>query len=300
MQKILKSIRKAGLAMFDIKTQRKNNYKFFEQHMNHEAAEQLAQEQKLLEAIKSDYFDFYYQPFVDTKSGMISGAEALIRWIEPDGNIIYPDNFIPFSEKLGLIDQIDKIAINKVFMQVALWQEQSINFGPISINVSAKRFTNSESLIALLQEKLTQYQIPPSRIKIEITEGMLLENIDLAISTMNQIKTLGFKLSLDDFGTGFSSLNYLKKFPIDVLKIDRSFIMDMHKSDIDKSIVRSIVNLANNLNLSVIAQGEEINEHLEFLQQLNCQQYQGYYFSKAIPINEIEQLVINHYIQKKI
>jgi Amt family ammonium transporter len=231
---------------------------------------------------------------------MISGAEALTRWIEPDGNIIYPDNFIPFSEKLGLIDQIDKIAINKVFMQVALWQEQSINFGPISINVSAKRFTNSESLIALLQEKLTQYQIPPSRIKIEITEGMLLENIDLAISTMNQIKTLGFKLSLDDFGTGFSSLNYLKKFPIDVLKIDRSFIMDMHKSDIDKSIVRSIVNLANNLNLSVIAQGEEINEHLEFLQQLNCQQYQGYYFSKAIPINEIEQLVINHYIQKKI
>ena len=293
-------LRKAGLAMFDIKTQRKNNYKFFEQHMNHEAAEQLAQEQKLLKAIKSDYFDFYYQPFVDTKSGIISGAEALIRWIEPDGNIIYPDNFIPFSEKLGLIDQIDKIAINKVFMQVALWQEQSINFGPISINVSAKMFTNSESLIALLQEKLTQYQIPPSRIKIEITEGMLLENIDLAISTMNQIKTLGFKLSLDDFGTGFSSLNYLKKFPIDVLKIDRSFIMDMHKSDIDKSIVRSIVNLANNLNLSVIAEGVEINEHLEFLQQLNCQQYQGYYFSKAIPINEIEQLVINQYIQKKI
>ena len=293
-------LRKAGLAMFDIKAQRKNNYKFFEQRMNNEAAEQLALEQKLLEAIKSDYFDFYYQPFVDTKSGIISGAEALIRWIEPDGNIIYPDSFIPFSEKLGLIDQIDRIAINKVFIQVAQWQKQSINFGPISINVSAKMFSDSESLIALLKDKLIQYKIFPSRIKIEITEGMLLENIDLAISTMNQIKALGFKLSLDDFGTGFSSLNYLKKFPIDVLKIDRSFIMDMHKSEIDKSIVRSIVNLANNLNLSVIAEGVEINEHLEFLQQLNCQQYQGYYFSKAIPINEIEQLVINQNIKKTI
>ena len=228
--------------------------------MNDVAAEQLSQEQKLLTAIKSDSFDFYYQPFVDTKSGIISGAEALIRWIEPDGNIIYPDSFIPLSEKLGLIDQIDKIAINKVFMQVAQWQNQSIDFGPISINVSAKMFTDSKKLIAFLKEKLMQYPIEPSRIKIEITEGMLLENIDLAISTMEQIKALGFRLSLDDFGTGFSSLNYLKRFPIDVLKIDRSFIMDMHKSDVDKSIVRSIVNLANNLNLNVIAEGVEISE----------------------------------------
>jgi diguanylate cyclase (GGDEF)-like protein/PAS domain S-box-containing protein len=291
-------LRKAGLAMFDIKAQRKNNYKFFEPQMNNVAAEQLAHEQKLLTAIKNDSFDFYYQPFVDTKSGIISGAEALIRWVEPDGSIIYPDSFIPFSEKLGFIDQIDKIAINKVFMQVAEWQKQSINFGPISINVSAKMFTDSEKLISLLQDKLTEYQITPSRIKIEITEGMLLENIDLAIKTMDKIKALGFKLSLDDFGTGFSSLNYLKKFPIDVLKIDRSFIMDMHKSDVDKNIVRSIVNLANNLNLSVIAEGVEINEHLEFLKQLNCQQYQGYLFSKAIPINEIEQLVITQNILK--
>jgi diguanylate cyclase (GGDEF)-like protein/PAS domain S-box-containing protein len=289
-------LRKAGLAMFDLKAQRKNNYKFFEQQMNNVAAKQLAQEQKLLTAIKNDSFDFYYQPFVDTKSGIISGAEALIRWVEPDGNIIYPDSFIPFSEKLGLIDQIDKIAINKVFMQVAKWQKQSINFGPISINVSGKMFTDSENLIALLKDKLMQYNITPSRIKIEITEGMLLENIDLAISTMYQIKKLGFKLSLDDFGTGFSSLNYLKKFPIDVLKIDRSFIMDMHKSEVDKNIVRSIVNLADNLKLSVIAEGVEINEHLEFLQQLKCQQYQGYYFSKAIPIHEIELLVMDQNI----
>jgi EAL domain-containing protein (putative c-di-GMP-specific phosphodiesterase class I) len=191
-----------------------------------------------------------------------------------------------------LIDQIDKIAIDKVFMQVALWQEKSINFGPISINVSAKMFSDPQSLISLLTGKLKQYNVIPSRIKIEITEGMLLEKIDLAISTMKQLKVLGFKLSLDDFGKGFSSLNYLKQFPIDILKIDRSFIMGMHESTFDQSIVRSIINLADNLNLSVVAEGVELTEHLEFLQQLNCQEYQGYYFSKAISLIEIEQLVM--------
>jgi diguanylate cyclase (GGDEF)-like protein/PAS domain S-box-containing protein len=285
-------LRKAALAIFDIKARKKNEYQFFEQRMNSEVAEQLAQEQRLVTAIKNKVFEFYYQPFVDTKTGIISGAEALIRWVEPDGNIIYPDSFIPFSEKLGLIDQIDKIAIDKVFMQVALWQEKSINFGPISINVSAKMFSDPQSLISLLTGKLKQYNVIPSRIKIEITEGMLLEKIDLAISTMKQLKILGFKLSLDDFGTGFSSLNYLKQFPIDILKIDRSFIMGMHESTVDQSIVRSIINLADNLNLSVVAEGVELTEHLEFLQQLNCQEYQGYYFSKAISLIEIEQLVM--------
>ncbi|MFT7432124.1 MAG: EAL domain-containing protein (putative c-di-GMP-specific phosphodiesterase class I) [Colwellia sp.] len=146
--------------------------------------------------------------------------------------------------------------------------------------------------------KLNQYGIPPARIKIEITEGMLLDKIDIAILTMQQLKALGFKLSLDDFGTGFSSLNYLKQFPFDILKIDRSFIMGMHESSIDQSIVHSIINLANNLNLSVIAEGVELSEHLAFLQQLNYQEYQeyqeyqGYYFSKAISFKELEQLVM--------
>jgi diguanylate cyclase (GGDEF)-like protein/PAS domain S-box-containing protein len=285
-------LRKAALAIFDIKAQKKNNYQFFEQRMNSEVAEQLAQEQRLLTAIKNESFEFYYQPFVDTKSGLISGAEALIRWVEADGNIIYPDSFIPFSEKLGLIDQLDKIAINKVFAQVALWQKQALDFGPIAINLSAKMFSDSAALIALLKAKLNQYGISPARIKIEITEGMLLDKIDIAILTMQQLKALGFKLSLDDFGTGFSSLSYLKQFPIDILKIDRSFIMGMHESSIDQSIVRSIINLANNLNLSVIAEGVELSEHLAFLQQLNCQEYQGYYFSKAISFKELEQLVM--------
>jgi len=285
-------LRKAALAILDIKAQNKNSYKFFEQRMNIEVAEQLALEQKLLTAIKNDAFEFYYQPLVNSKTGLISGAEALIRWVEENGNVIYPDEFIPFSEKLGLIDQIDKMAINKVFKQVALWQKNSIYFGPIAINLSAKMFADADKLIPFLIDKLAQYQISASLIKIEITEGMLLEKIDVAIKTMEQIKSLGFKLSLDDFGTGFSSLNYLKQFPIDILKIDRTFIMGMHESTVDQSIVRSIVDLAGNLNLSVVAEGVELGEHLEFLQQLNCQEYQGYYFSKAVSLKEIEHLVM--------
>jgi len=286
-------LRKAALAMIDSKNQQQNNYSFFEQHMNKEMNTHLAQEQSLITAIKNNVFEFYYQPFVNTKTGKISGAEALIRWIQPNGDVIYPDAFIPFAERLGLIDSIDEITIDKVFHQIALWQEKQDIFGPISINLSAKMFAKSSELITLLTSKLTQYNIPPALIKIEITEGMLLEEIEKAITTMGQIKALGFTLSLDDFGTGFSSLNYLKQFPIDILKIDRSFIMDMHKSTVDQSIVRSIIDLAHNLNLSVVAEGVELVEHLALLEQLNCQEYQGYYFSKALPVTDIENLVKN-------
>ena len=286
-------LRKAALAMIDSKNQQQNSYSFFEQHMNKEMNIHLAQEQSLITAIKNNVFAFYYQPFVNTKTGKISGAEALIRWIQPNGDVIYPDEFIPFAERLGLIDSIDEITIDKVFHQIALWQEKQELFGPISINLSAKMFAKSNELITFLNSKLAQYKIPPTLVKIEITEGMLQEEIEKAITTMEQIKALGFTLSLDDFGTGFSSLNYLKQFPIDILKIDRSFIMDMHKSTVDQSIVRSIIDLAHNLNLSVVAEGVELIEHLALLKQLDCQEYQGYYFSKALPVNEIENLVKN-------
>jgi diguanylate cyclase (GGDEF)-like protein/PAS domain S-box-containing protein len=284
-------LRKAALAMINNKNLQQNDYRFFEQHMNNEMDVQLAKEQDLLVAIQNDLFEFYYQPLIDIKTGKIAGAEALIRWIEPNGNVVYPDSFIPFAEKLGLIDLIDGITIDKVFQQVSLWQNERKGFGPISINLSAKMFSKSDELISLLNDKLAQYKLPSTLVKIEITEGMLLEEIEKAIATMEQLKALGFKLSLDDFGTGFSSLSYLKQFPIDILKIDRSFIMGMHESIVDQSIVRSIIDLAHNLNLSVVAEGVELVEHLEFLQQLNCEEYQGYYFCKAVPLADIERLV---------
>jgi diguanylate cyclase (GGDEF)-like protein/PAS domain S-box-containing protein len=277
-------LKKAGLALLDIKANETNDYTFFEKNMNNEVSVQLSQEQDIINAINNDEFDFFYQPIVNSVTGKITGAEALIRWIKPDGSVIYPDQFIPFAEKSGLIDKIDEVTIEKVFKQMAIWQKNSLALGSIAINLSAQTFSQSTQLITLLKEKIEHYQISPLSIKIEITEGMLLKEIDAAIDTMQQLKQLGFKLALDDFGTGFSSLSYLKKFPIDVLKVDRSFITDMHESDTDQSIVRSIIDLAHNLNLSVVAEGVELEEHLDILKELNCQEYQGYYYSKPVDL----------------
>jgi diguanylate cyclase (GGDEF)-like protein/PAS domain S-box-containing protein len=285
-------LKKSATAMAEIKRNTPNTYRFFEKSMNNEVAEQLQQEQQIINAIQDDLFHFYYQPLVNTKTGEISGAEALIRKIEKNGAITYPEQFIPFAEKSGLIDKIDRVTIDKTFAQVSIWQEKGLKFGPVAINLSAKIFSQSEKLLMLLTTSLTRYQIPAALIKIEITEGTLLNNIEQAIETMHKIKQLGFKLSLDDFGTGFSSLNYLKQFPIDILKIDRTFIMDMHQSSIDQSIVRSIIDLAQNLDLSVVAEGVELVEHLALLQELNCQEYQGYLYSKPITNDAFEQLVI--------
>ena len=284
-------LKKAAIAMLDVKNTENHNYRFFEARMNNEVANQLEQEQKLLNAINNQYFEYYYQPLVNTQTGEITGAEALIRWIEPNGEIVSPQTFIPLAEQAGFIDQIDRHTINSVFEQVALWVQQNTKFGAISINISAQMFTQSQELITLLQAKLSQFQINPQYIKIEITESMLLNDIEMAISTMDQIKKLGFQLALDDFGTGFSSLNYLKRFPIDVLKIDRSFIMGMHESEVDQSIVKSIVSLAHTLKLTVVGEGVELAEHLDELQKMHCEEYQGYLYSKPIPSQEFEQLL---------
>ena len=281
-------LRNAAIAMFDIKNSEANSYRFFEEDMNCVVTEQLRQEQELLNAINNQLFEFYYQPLVNVATNKISGAEALIRWVEPCGRIIPPDNFIPLAERSGFIAQIDRITIESVFFQVQKWQHESTLFGPVAINLSAKIFSQPTLLISLLKSRLTEYKIPPELIKIEITEGMLLDNIKEAISTMNIIKSLGFKLALDDFGTGFSSLNYLKQFPIDILKIDRSFISGIHENEIDKNIVKSIISLAHTLNLTVVAEGVELSSHYEILKLLKCEEYQGYYFSKPIPSNELE------------
>lgn len=284
-------MRKAAIAMLDVSNSDTSGYRFYEPRMNTAVTKQLEREQKILNAINNDYFDFYYQPIVSVEGKKIVGAEALIRWIEPDGKIISPADFIPVAENAGFIDQIDRITINRVFEQLADWQQRGFDYDIISINLSGKMFLHAEELITMLTAKLSQYGIPASTIKLEITEGMLLEDIQRAIKTMRELKALGFQLSLDDFGTGFSSLNYLKKFPIDYLKIDRSFIANMHQNEVDQNIVASIVSLAHTLNLQVIAEGVEYNEHLEQLREMHCQWFQGYLYSPPLPKESFEVLL---------
>jgi len=284
-------IRSADIAMNVAKQNGKNTFHFFEKHMNDEVVAILDMEQRLVNAIDNQYFEFYYQPIVDIKTQAIVGAEALIRCREPSGDMLFPDHFIPLVEKLGLIEKLDELVIDKVFSQANIWHSQSLSLKNISINLSPKIFENADYLIQLLQEKLATYQISASLIKIEITEGMLVSNIENVIGTMHRLKSQGFILAIDDFGAGFSSLNYLKQFPIDVLKIDRSFIMDMHDSNRNKSIVKSIIDLAHNLDFRVIAEGVEQVEHVDELSMMGCEEYQGYYFSKPLPVTQFECLI---------
>lgn len=283
-------IRKSDIAMNAAKQLGKNTFSFYEGHMNDEVVALLEQEQRIVNAIDSQLFEFFYQPIVDVNRGAIVGAEALIRWREPDGTLVFPDQFIPLAERSGIIEQIDVIVVDKVFKQVAQWNATNIKLKHISINLSARIFSQADKLLSLLENKLSKYQISASQVKIEITEGMLVHNVEEVIKTMLRLKQLGFILAIDDFGTGFSSLNYLKQFPVDILKIDRSFIMDMHESPKNKSIVRTIVELAHNLDFNVIAEGVEHKSHLSTLSELGCEEYQGYYFSKPLEIADFESL----------
>ncbi|MFD1618748.1 EAL domain-containing protein [Thalassotalea marina] len=292
-------LRKAAIAMLDVSNSNNIGYRFFEPKMNTSVTKQLEREQKILNAINNQYFEFYYQPIVDISSKNIVGAEALIRWVEPDGTVISPANFIPVAEQAGFIDQIDRIVIAQVFSQAAVWKKQGYDFGVISLNLSAQMFLNAEELITMLTAKMSQNQVAASNFKLEITEGMLLGDIQRGIKTMRDLKGLGFQLSLDDFGTGYSSLNYLKKFPIDCLKIDRSFISSMHKNKMDQEIVASIISLAHTLGITVVAEGVEYEEHLQLLAAMQCELYQGFYFSQPVPAETFEVLLTEKSMKAK-
>ncbi len=281
-------IRRSDIAMNASKQSGKNTFNFFEGHMNDEVVALLEQEQRIVNAIDSQLFEFFYQPIVNINDGSIVGAEALIRWREPNGDLVFPDQFIPLAEKSGLIEKIDEIVIDKVFKQLASWNQTAVGLKHVSINLSARIFSQADRLIELLRENLCTHSVQASQIKIEITEGMLIDNIEQVIETMKRLKEIGFILAVDDFGTGFSSLNYLKQFPVDVLKIDRSFIMDMDESKKNRSIVRTIIELAHNLEFNVIAEGVEHQSHLSLLTQLGCEEYQGYYFSKPLEVTQFE------------
>jgi diguanylate cyclase (GGDEF)-like protein/PAS domain S-box-containing protein len=283
-------IRKSDIAKNVAKQLGKNTFSFYEQHMNDEVIEMLDKELRIIDAIENQLFEFHYQPIVDVSKNIIVGAEALIRWREANGEMIFPDEFIPVAEKTGLIEQIDEIVVDKVFKQISIWNNSDISLNHVSINLSARIFSQADKLISLLEDKLSTYKINAYQVKIEITEGMLVENVNVVIDTMCRLKALGFILAIDDFGTGFSSLQYLKQFPIDILKIDRSFIMDMHDSHKNKSIVRTIVELAHNLDFSVIAEGVERVSHLDELTKLGCEEYQGYYFSRPVAVNQFETM----------
>ncbi|PHV12849.1 EAL domain-containing protein [Chitinimonas sp. BJB300] len=283
-------LRNADTAMYKAKEQGKSQISRFELTMNDTVQRRVALERDLRRAILQHELVMFYQPQLDLHSGTLCGFESLIRWHLSDGTIISPLEFIPIAEETGLIREIDRYVINAVFQQVAEWRAAGYNPGEVALNVSTYSL-QEYGIVEYIVERQRHHAIPPECIKLEVTEGVLMKNIDLAQRIMIDLKTVGFKWSIDDFGTGYSSLSYLRKYPFDQLKIDRSFVEDVHLNMENASVTRAIISMAQSLGIVVIAEGVEKTEQLGFLLQAGCAQIQGYYYSPPLPAKSCTQLL---------
>ena len=246
-------------------------------------------EAKLRKALEKNEFVLYYQPKVEIKTGAVKGVEALLRW-DSDEGFISPGDFIPVAEETGLIVPIGEWVLSEACRQLNEWHRSArIPIG-MAVNLSARQFTDA-NFLSTVKRIISGSGINARFLTLELTESLLLGNIDEKIKLLKNLKAMGLKLSIDDFGTGYSSLSYLRKLPLDELKIDRSFIMEVSERSESRAIVSTIVFLAQRLKLSTVAEGIEKKEELEFLHRLGCHQYQGFFFSRPVPSNEIVELL---------
>ncbi len=283
-------LRNADIAMYEAKANGKNKYHFYNTEMTKIAMQRIQLEKELRQALEKNEFIPYFQPKIDAKNNKIIGLESLIRWEHPKKGIIFPDAFIPFAEEIGLIDTIDN-HIAKISMQKVLsWKNKGIYCGKLSVNLSTRQLA-SKNYLQEVQTLLKETNFDTNDLEIEITETHIMSDPDKAMEILNKIRSLGISIAVDDFGTGYSSLSYLKKLPITKLKIDKSFVTDIPKDKDDMIIVKTIISLAKNLNLELIAEGVERKEQIDFLLQEGCDIIQGYYFSKPLNPNECEKFL---------
>lgn len=279
----------ANMAMHMVKDSGGNNFEIYNKRIYLKKLEYLTIENDLRRAISNNEFILYYQPKVCFKSKKIFGVEALIRWNHPHKGMISPFKFISVAEKNGLIKDIGTWVIREVCDQIGKWNDVGYEKIKISINLSPMEF-RQKNLVRIINEIFEDRSIDTKYIEFEITESAIFENIDESIEIINSIKELGAKISLDDFGTGYSSLSYLRDLPIDILKLDKSFMRDL-KNQKNKSIIKSMIDLSHDLGLEVVAEGVETKEDVENLSELECDIGQGYYFYKPMPANELEKLL---------
>lgn len=279
-------IRNADTAMYEAKNSGRNSYRIYSESMGDYVDKQLHLEQDLIQAIKQKTdIEVYYQPKIDAVSNFISGAEALVRWNHPTKGIIFPDQFIHIAESTGLMIELGHIIIEESIFQLREWNKLGLAGIKIAINLSARQFQDS-NLVSFISSMIEKYQVDPAQIEFEITETLSMTNMTNTLRILTELKDIGVSIAIDDFGTGHSSLAYLKKFPINTLKIDRSFVMDITDDEDDKIIVKTIISMAHSLGFNTVAEGVETIEHIELLQDMNCNQLQGYFFSKPIPKDE--------------
>ncbi len=281
----------ADIAMYHAKQNGGNQYEYFNSEMNKHTKQKLTLEQDLHEALTNNELQLYYQPQnqIDTKR-TITGAEVLLRWNHPKKGMIPPHDFIGIAEESGLIVSIGEWVLISACKQIQQWQRQGLSKISISVNLSPKQFAHS-NLLTAVKNALDESGIEASQLVLEITESTAMGSIENSIETLHQLKSLGVNISIDDFGTGYSSLSYLQTMPIDNLKIDRSFIKKLHRSEKDKAFVQAIVTMAHTLGMKVIAEGVEVEEQFLFLQDISCEIAQGFLFSKPVPAEELEKML---------
>jgi len=283
-------IKNADAAMYHAKGSGRNRYEFYTPEMNARAKERLELESGLQKALQNEEFILHYQPKYGASTQKLVGVEALLRWQHPSYGLVMPDRFIPALEENGLINAVGEWVLRTACAQNKMWQEQGFAPVTVSVNISAVQF-RSPQLIDSVARVLDETQLESRYLELELTESMFISNTEAAINTMYRLKDLGVSLSIDDFGSGYSSLSYLKRFPVDYLKIDRSFIKDIENSNKDAAITNAITVLAHSLNMKIVAEGVESQGQLDYLKSQGCQELQGFLFSRPVPAQEISELL---------
>jgi len=283
-------LRNADAAMYKAKEGGRNTYRYYTEDMTQKAFEHILMESNLRNALDHNELKVHYQPQVNAKTNQIIGMEALVRWQHPDLGIVSPDQFIPLAEKTGLIISLGEQVFDIASKQMASWMKDFQLTGRMAINLSAKQF-QQDTLVESLSKLLHKNECQPEWIELEITENYIMEDPEQAIVTLQKFQDMGIKIAVDDFGTGYSSLAYLKRLPIDKLKIDQTFVQDIITNEDDRVIITSTTFLAKNMNLNVIAEGVETKEQKEFLLKEGCELIQGYYYSKPVSNIEMTQLL---------
>lgn len=279
-------LKNADIAMYRAKGIGRNTYQLYTPEMNARSVEHIALEKSLYQALKRDEFELYYQPQIDANSGQTTVVEALLRWHHPERGIVPPADFIPLAEETGLIVAISDWVLRRACQQLNEWEQQGLGYLRISVNISTRQFYEPD-FCAMTAECLAHADINPQQLTLEMTENILMDDALAAMQRLHKLREMGFAIALDDFGTGFSSLNHLRRLPLDELKIDRAFIRHINKDPKDTALVIAMIGLAHSLGLQVVAEGVETEDQAKFLQQHGCDILQGFYYNTPVPADEL-------------
>jgi EAL domain-containing protein (putative c-di-GMP-specific phosphodiesterase class I) len=287
-------LRNADTAMYAAKAAGRNVWALYSAELASRQRYKRDLEQQIRRALRDDELVLYFQPQISLATGDIIGAEALVRWVHPERGLVMPGDFIPVAEESMLIVSLGKVVIEKTCRQIRAWKETSFPVFPVSVNLSAKHLC-SIGLPDFVAQMLEEYQLDASRLHLEITESMLMADLDTASNVLLRLQAMGIKVALDDFGTGYSNLAYIKRFPISTLKIDKSFVWDIEEDEDARVLTQAVVSLGKALRLEVLAEGVETEQQKQFLEAAGCDTVQGFHFSRPLSTTMFNDFVWNNH-----